>query len=540
MTSILAETSGSAGRLSEPATRLQVDSAAADPDAGLRSSAENGISNRSTKLLVTVGIVILLLIGGFFGYRYLSDSGSKQIESIAVMPFINESGNADLEYLSDGMTETLISSLSQLPNLNVRARSSVFRYKGKEDEVRKIGKELNVEAILTGRVVQHGNDLALYITLIDAITEKVLWKSDYTRTTANLVNLQGEIARDVSNKLRVKMSGADEQRLAKNYTADPEAYQLYLKGRYFWGKFSPADHQKAAEYFNQAILRDPGYALAYAGLADTYGASSTNGWIPPNEGYPKAKVAVGKALELDESLAEAHATSGALLMFYDLDWAASEREYKRALQLNPNYENTYEVYSYMLSATGRFDEAIGIAKQGVGVEPLAVALSDDLGTALYLARRYDESLNQFQRSAEIEPNHNGTYIGLGMNYEQRGMHTEAIAMFQKAIDLSERTTEILGLLGHAYAAAGKHSDALKILDELKEISTHRYVSAYDLAVLYIGLGDKDHAIEQLNHAYEDRAGWIINLKVEPLFDPLRSDPRFEGLVKKAGFPGNSL
>jgi len=297
-------------------------------------------------------------------------------------------------------------------------------------------------------------------------------------------------------------------------------------------RFTPEDHKKASDYFNQAIAIDPTFALAYAGLGDTYGASATNGWLSPREGYPKAKIAAKRALELDDSLAEAHATLGALTMFYDLDWAAAEREYKRAIELNPNYSITYEVYSYLLCATGRFDEGIQTAKRAVEADPLSPAIIGDVSAAYYLARRYDDAIKQLQKSLEIDPNHFGAHLALGGIYEVEGMHEEAIKELQKAIAIAGRTTAVLALLGHAYATSGKQAEAQKILAELNEMSKTGYVSPWDMAILYVGLGDKDRALEQLNKAYDDRAGWIIDLKVEPVLDPVRSDPRFADLVHR--------
>jgi tetratricopeptide (TPR) repeat protein len=432
------------------------------------------------------------------------------------------------------MTESLIGSLSQLPNLNVKARTSVFRYKGKEIDPKRIGQELSVQAILTGRVLQRGQDLTLYVELIDAATENVLWKDNYARSMSNLVSLQSDIAKDVSNKLKTKLSGAVEEQVTKTYTENNEAYQLYLKGRYFWNKFTPADHQKAAEYFNQAIATDPGYALAYVGLADTYGASATNSWIPPKESYLKAKAAVKKALEIDDTLPEAHVTMGALIMFSDFDWETAEREYKRAIELNPNHADTYALYSYLLSALGRPNEAIAKAQRALELDPLSATLSDDVAAAYYLARQSDQAIKQIQKTLEIEPDRSVAHISLGNVYEQKGMYEEAIAEYQKAISSSERTSQNLGFLGHAYAASGKRNEAVKILNEMKEMSKQKYVSPYDLAILYTGLGEKDKALEQLNHAYEEQSGWIIYLKVEPLFDPLRSDPRFQDLLRRVG------
>ena len=312
----------------------------------------------------------------------------------------------------------------------------------------------------------------------------------------------------------------------------PAAYELYLKGRYFWNKFTSSDHQLAESYFKQAIARDASYARAYVGLADTYGASATNSWIIPIEGYLKAKAAVKKALQLDDSLSEAHANSGALAMFYDFNWEEAEREYLRAIELDPNYPITYELYSYLLSVTGRLGNGITMINRGLEADPLSVLLSSDAGQAYYWARRYDEAIKQYKQSIEMDQSDPLSHLGLGTVYEQLGRHDEAIAAYQRAITASERSSTILGPLGYALVKSGNRGEALKILGELKAMSRQKYVSPYDLAILYTGLGDKDKAIEQLNRAYEERAGWIIDLKVEPFFDSLRSDPRFEEIVRR--------
>jgi serine/threonine-protein kinase len=500
------------------------------------SSAEYLVSRIKQHKLLVILLVPALVVCAIGWFYYLHARNTEvAIESIAVLPFVNQNNDQNAEYLSDGLTESVINSLTQLPNLRVTPRSSAFRYKGKETDPLKAGNELGVRAVLTGRLLQRGDDLLVSAELIDVRENKQLWGEHYQRKVADLLAVQNEIAKAISANLRPTLSGAEGGKLKKRYTQNPEAYQLYLKGRYFWLKFTPEDHKKAAEYFNQAIAIDPTFALAYAGLGDAYGASATNGWISPREGYPKAKLAVKRALEFDDTLAEAHTTAGAITMFYDLDWAAAEREYRRAIELNPNYEITYEVYAYLLSATGRLDEGIATAQRGLQVDPLSVVLSNDVGGAFYLARRYDEAIKQYQKSIELDPNDSGEHLNLGEVYDLKGMHEEAIREFQKAISIAGRTSGAMGLLGHAYAAADKHSDALKILDELRERSKKDYVSSWDMAVLYTGLGDKERAFAELNQAYDDRAGWIINLKVEPILDPLRSDPRFAEMVSRLKF-----
>jgi DNA-binding winged helix-turn-helix (wHTH) protein/TolB-like protein/tetratricopeptide (TPR) repeat protein len=485
-------------------------------------------------LLVVLPLILLAGVGLAYWFSRYTPSSSKSIESIAVMPFVNESGNSDVEYLSDGMTESLINSLSKLPSLSVKARSVVFRYKGKDFLPTDVGSDLNVQAVLIGRVIEHGDQLTLYLSLVDARTGDQIWGDQYDRTMIDLVSLQSEITRDVSRKLKMKLSGSDEQKLAQNYTGDAEAYKHYLKGRYFWNKFTPPDHVKAIEEFNQAITKDPNYALAYVALADTYGASAVNCWLPPREAAEKAKVAVRRALQIDGNLAQAHATLGAMYMFADYDWSAAEREYKLAIDLEPNHELSHQVYSYLLTGLRRHDEAIAEARRAREIDPLSATLSDDLALAYNMAGRYDEAIKQNLKTLEMEPDRPDPFYRLGNMYELKGMYEEAIAAYQKAMSVSERTSNYLGSLGHAYAASGKTEHAHAILDEMTAMSKQIYVSPYDLSMIYIGLGEKEEAIKLLERAYDERAGWIINLRVDPFLNPLRSEPQFQKLIARSG------
>ena len=489
------------------------------------------------KGVVTISLSILVIAAGlgFWFFTRSTPVSPALIETIAVMPFVNESGNADLEYLSDGMTESLINSLSSVPRLSVKARSSVFRYKGKEMSPKEAGSDLGVQAVLSGRFVERGDQFTLYLSLVDVRTGDQIWGDQYTRTVTEIVSLQNQIARDVSRKLRSRLSGADEQKVAKNYTDNAEAYRLYLKGRYFWNKFTPDDHLKAVEYFKQALARDPNYALAYVGLADTYGASATNSWIPPREGYLKSKTAVLKALEIDNTLAQGHASLGAMHMFSDFNWVAAEQEYKRALELDANYEIAHELYAYLLTALRRHDEAIAEAKRALEIDPLSANLSDDLALAYVLARRYDEGAQQNLLTLEIEPDRTDTIYRLGNIYTLKGQFSDAAAAYERAMKLSERGSNFLGGLGHAYAVAGKKYEAQAVLTEMHAMSKQKYISPYDLAIVYTGLGEKDKAIELLNEAFEGQSGWVIHLQVDPFLDPLRDDARFKELMGRAGF-----
>ncbi len=502
------------------------------------SSAEYFVSGiRQHKLATVLAIVLIVGAALALGFYFHTRNTEVAIESIAVLPFVNQNNDSNSEWASDGLTESIINSLTQLPNLKVIARSSVFRYKGKDADPLTVGNELGVRAVLTGRIMQRGDSLNVSVELVDVRDNKQIWGEQYTRKVSDLLSVQRDIAQEITANLRPKISGMEEPS-TKQYTQNSEAYQLYLKGRYYWNKFTPDDQRRAENYFKQAIDKDPTYALAYVGLADTYGASSTNSWIPPNEGYPKAMAAARRALELDDSLAEAHTSAGAITMFSRFDWATAEREYKRAIQLNPNYPLSYELYSYLLTSMGRPDEAISMARRGAEVDPLSVLLSDDVASAFYFARRYDEAIRQTQKFLNIEPNRPGSHAGLGQSYYQKGMYTEAINEYETAIKLMGRAPSILTLLGCAYAAQGKQADALKLLEEMKNLAKEKYVSPYDLALLYTSLGRKQEAIEQLNKAYEERSGWVIYLKVEPMFDSLRAERGFNELVGRLNLPDN--
>ncbi|MEO7539640.1 MAG: tetratricopeptide repeat protein, partial [Pyrinomonadaceae bacterium] len=390
-------------------------------------------SHKVTKPLVTAAIAALVLIGGFFGYRYFAPT--KQIVSIAVMPFVNESGNADVEYLSDGMTETLISSLSQIPNLTVKARSSVFRYKSKETDAQTIGKELKVQAILNGRVVQRGQDLILYVELVDAATENSLWKQSYNKTMTNLVALQNDIARDVADKLKVKLSRADEQKLAKKYTENAEAYKLYLRGRYHLLKLTPSEIQTGISYYQQAIEIDSNYALAYAGLSEAYRTYAVAADLEPTEFLPKAKAAANKAIEIDDSLAEAHTVLGVAVFWGDWNWKEAENQYKRALELNPNNADAHMYYAHLLSIMGRHTEALAEVKLARELEPLDLRINTLEAQFLIHARQPDEALARLQETFKLDPDYWLAHSFAASAYIEKGMYAEAVAEARRARNL---------------------------------------------------------------------------------------------------------
>ena len=481
--------------------------------------------------LAVFGVGVLLLVVGFFGYRYFAPT--KQIESIAVMPFVNDSGNADVEYLSDGMTETLISSLSQLPNLNVKPRSSVFRYKGKETNPQTIGKELNVQAILNGRVVQRGQDLSLFVELIDVALDKVVWSQQYNRKQTDLVTLQTDVARDISARLKTKLSGADEVKVTKTYTTNAEAYQFYLKGNYFRTKYNEEGYRKGIEYYRKAIEIDPNFALAYIGIANAY-STAADWYLPAKEGYANAKSAALKALELDNSLADGHAMLGSIAFWYEWDWATCERELKRAIELDPINAGAYVTYAFYFAATGKYDQAIKQGELAQSLAPLDLQINLNLAVFYNAAGQYDRTFEQARKTIELDQNYWFSHVLLGLAYERKGMFPEAIAAIEKAHSLDSNPA-IRGYLGYVYAVAGKRAEAQRMLDELKELSKRQHVPAFNVAFIYAGLNDKNQAFEWLNKAYEERSGLAL-IKVETTFDNLRGDPRFKEMLKRLNLP----
>jgi non-specific serine/threonine protein kinase len=454
---------------------------------------------------------------------------AKPIDSLAVMPFVNVGGDPNTEYLSDGITENLINNLSQLPKLRVVPRGHVFRYRGHESETERIGRELNVRAVLTGRVVQRGDNLNIQTELVDVAGDSQLWGQQYSRKFSEIISVQEEIAKEVSEKLRLRPSGEEQKRLARRYTESPEAHQLYLKGRFLWNRRTGETLKRAAEYFQQAIDKDPGYALAWAGLADCYAVYGFYNVLSPKVGAPKAREAASKALALDETLAEPHAALGYLKDRYDWDYPGAEREFKRAFELNPNYATAHYWYASVLIDMGRLDDAIIEAKRAQEADPLSLVASAVVGQAFYLARRYDQAIEQLREALYMDQNFPLAHWWLAMCYSQSS-YEQAVSEGEKALGLSRGEPGVLGELGHAYAVAGKRADAHKVLTELMEQSGRRYVAPLNFALIYAGLEDKAQALEWLERAYEDHSDRLTWIRSWPHFDTLRAEPRFQDLL----------
>lgn len=430
------------------------------------------------------------------------------------------------------MTETLISSLTQLPNLNVKARSSVFRYKGKATDTKTLGSELSVQAILNGRVAQRGDQLTLSLELVDVATENAIWSQQYTRRQSDLVSLQSEVARDVSGKLKAKLSGAEVTKVEKTYTVDPEAYQLYLKGRFQWNRRTGESLKEAVDFFDQAIAKDPNYALAYSGLAESYVLFANYSVTSPLDSMPKAKAAALKAIQLDDSLAEAHVALGIYLSAFSWNQPAAEMEFRRAIELNPTYATAHQQFAnYCLLSMGRFDEALEVARRGQELDPFSPVISTDVAWPLYFARRYDEAIAQLEGSLKLDPNFAVTLRYRGNILETLGRPKEALAEYQKAVGL-DPDPYLRAMLARALAKSGQRAEALKIVDGIVTESAARYVPANAVALAFAALGEKDKAFFWLEKDVADRASRSPQYSVNPMWDDLRDDPRFAALVKK--------
>jgi TolB-like protein/Flp pilus assembly protein TadD len=519
-----------------PATGTGPSSVYAQDTKACSAAAPQIPKSRSKRTWLIAAMLGVLLLAGAGVGLYFRSAGVVPIESIAVLPFINASGNEEADYLSDGMTETLIGSLSQLPKLNVKARSAVFRYKAKEFDLPKIAKELQVQAILTGRIVQRGEDLTLSLELVNTQTDNAVWSETYNRKQADLVTLQSEIAHDVLGKLRAKLSRTDEAKLAKTSTNNPKAYELYLKGKFYTNQFTKAGFRKGLEYFDQAIAIDPNFGLAYNGLAYNY-INQDDWYIAPNEAGPKARDAARKALALDETDADAVLALAITTQWYEWDWIAAERMFKRAIELNPNNGEAYVYYVWFLAPLGRHEQALAEAKRAVQIDPYSSLTNFGVGSALVFNHQWDQAIEQLRKAIELDPDYWFHYLYLGRAYEQKGSLAEAIAAFQRALELDRDQAENWSGLGHAYALSGKRVEAQKIIDQLKEMSLHSYIAPYNIAIIYAGLGDKDQAFAWLDRAYAERSYILaVYLPTDARLDHLHDDPRFNNLIRRVGLP----
>lgn len=456
------------------------------------------------------------------------------IPSLAVLPLVNATADPDTEYLSDGLTESIINCLSQLPGLRVMARSSVFRYKGQDADVREVGRALKVRAVLTGRLFQRGPRLILRAELVDVRTGTQLWGAQYDRPLAEILALEEVVAQEIAEKLHQRLTGDQKRRLVRPRTANAEAYQCYLKGRYHWNKRTAEGLKKSITWFEQALEHDPTYAAAYAGIADAY--LNLGGWghVPFREAYPLAKAAAARALAIDDTLAEAHVSLAMVQKEYDWDWVAAGRGYERALALNPGYAVAHQWYGEYLAALGRHDEAIAALQRAAELDPLSLIIQATLGRhGYYAARRYGEAIAQLRKTLELGEDFWVAHLWLSLAYAQAGQLPEAVAEARTACHLDDNPEALAGL-GYALGLTGQRREAEETLTEAQRLSSQRYVSPVVPALILIGLGEHSQALDWLERAHADRAQMMSELRSEPAFDPLRADPRFADLLHRVG------
>jgi len=484
--------------------------------------------------------LILAVLVGAAGVFYFANDNRSRINSVAVLPFSNASGDPSMEYLSDGITEGVIDKLSGLPNIKVISRTSAFHYKQREIEPQKAAKELGVDALVMGRVVRRGNDLTVSAELVDAREDKQLWGEQYSRTTADIGSVQREIATAISGNLRVRLTTKDKSRLAKLSATNPEAYQLYLKGRYHANQTTASELIKSIDYFRHAIEQDPSYAPSYAGMADDY-SEIGGGWLylSPTDSIPKAKAAAMKALELDDTLAEAHAAL-AYAEFFDWDWQSAEREFKRAIELNPNSALSHARYAECLVARLRFNESVAQAQEAQELDPLSPAIVSGLGSIQFMTRQYDDSIAELQKALDLNPNIPVLRAMLGSSYAMKHMYPQALAEYDKIPDQDKAVAPenqfVAGTLGWLYAISGRRSDALKIAQQFKELSAQTYVDFYWPAAIYAGLGDKDETFRLLEKSYLEHSASLPYFAVEPFWYGFHSDPRYADLLRRTWLP----
>lgn len=481
----------------------------------------------------SIAIVAVLVIASVTGaYLYLTRT-SGTINSVAVLPFANTSNDPNIDYLSDGISEALINSLTELQQLRVIARSTVFRYKGKEVDPQTVGRELNVRALLMGRVRQSGDNLNIQVDLVDANTGAQLWGREYERKSSDVLSIKQAIAREVTDRLRLRLSGDEQRQLTKNDTTNAEAYQFYLRGRHYWNKRSGEGTRKAIEEFQQAIDRDPNYALGYVGLADCYLQLEQYSGVPSSEIVPKARAAVDRALQLDDSLSEAHATSASINQKL-WRWADAEEEFKRAISLNPNYPTAHHWYAYYFYVQRQFDDAMSEIKRAYELDPLSPVISENVALVYLLKNELNPAIDQCQRTIELDPDFADAHYILGFAYLKLRSEQEATVEFQKSVELSGRAGTYLGNLGYCYAVTGRRAEALSILKELEQKYSEGKSSGLFLAGVYAGLGDKDQAFAWLEKDFQQRSGQLPTLAWRLHFEGLRSDPRFADLLRRIG------
>ena len=526
----------SGGSPSETATQPQIDTT--DQTAILPNRTGNIIPKPrgfDKRLLAAPFLLAAIVLSMFFGYRYVKPAGTEQVNSIAVLPFENKSGTADTDYLSDGLADSLIYRLSQLPNLKVSPTSSVMRYRGKETDVAQIAKELEVDAVMSGRLVQRNDDLSISVQLIDSRTRKLIWAEQYDRKMADLLATQREIATTITQKLQLKLAGSETKGITKKYTDSNEAYQSYLKGRYYWSRRTAENIKKAIEQFKAATDRDSNFALAYAGLADCYVILPEYAGIPSSETIPQATLYAERSIGIDDQLAEPHASLGQVYR-QSWQWERSEQEFKRAIELNSNYATAYHWYSHTLRALGRFDEAATIIKRGHEIDPLSSIIGVNLSEIYLLQDDFNASIETNLKVIELDPNFSEAYRSLGLGYLKLGRNAEAIASLEKAVELTNRSSVTLMNLGYGYSMTEKRAEAIAVVKELEQKHARKESPGLYIAGVYASLGDKDKAFEWLENDFRSRNGELSIIRWRVQFQSLRNDPRYRDLLKRMGLP----
>jgi TolB-like protein/Tfp pilus assembly protein PilF len=500
----------------------------------LGDSAENP---RFVETLARRGYRFIAPVSTLAGSPVSAPAPSPSVGSLAVLPFSN--ADADIEYLADGITESIINLLAQLPGMRVMSRSTVFRYKDKALDPRAVGRKLNVDAVLLGRVAQRGEALLVGAELVEVQNGWQLWGEHYNRRFADIFAVEEQISREISDKLRVRLTGEDRNRLAKRYTESTEAYQDYLKGRYHWNRLTEEGLRKSIEYFQRAIERDPHYALAYTGLADAFSLLAFFGLTPASTVMPQSREAAQRAIEIDDSLAEAHASLAGIYKIYDWDWAASEREYQKAVKLNPNYATGRRMYAAFLAAAGRHEEALRQIRVAQELDPFSLTIWTDAAWNCYMARDYAQAAQEALRALDLEPQFAAAQSALGLAYEQEGRYDEAIAVIEQTRISTQEHPATLAALTHVHGSAGRQQEAQTFLDRLTDQARQRHVSPYWLAVAYAGVGDRAAALDALDKAYEQRDVILVWLGTEPRFDSLRREPRYTELLRRIGLAPNA-
>jgi eukaryotic-like serine/threonine-protein kinase len=531
------DSSRSATMSVEASADSHVSKAQAQIDHSSDTAIAIGLAKRhKKKLTMALAAIAVLVVGAsLWFYRANHSTAGGPMDSVAVLPFANGGGDPDTEYLSDGITESLINSLSHVSRLRVVPRSTVFRYKGNESTPEKIGQELNVRAVVTGRVTRRGDAFLVSAELMDVARESQVWGEQYSKKLADIQGIQEDISKAIAANLRIELNGKEERQIAKRDTENPEAYRLYLQGRYYWNQRSDEGVKKGLEYFQQAIEKDPGYALAYAGLADSYAVG--NGeylGLSPQEARPKAKAAAQKALELDDSLAEAHTTLADTYLYYDWDFPKAQQEFLRAIAANPNYPTAHQWYAEYLYAVGRFDDAIAEAKRAQGLDPLSVSINGSVGETYYYARKYDQAIEAYKAALKMDPNFNAAHVGLAGTYGQNKMYAQAVAEWQGVLQLNGNPAGA-SLLGEAYKTSGYQGFLQTLLDGTLKNPALK-VKTYWIASLYARLGKKDEALTWLEKAYAERSGGMVRLRSDPEFDSMRAEPGFVAIIRRMNFP----